>query len=277
MGFLKQSASNNFSVTYKDGSFLVADKGLFVETLVNGQPFEGFDSPFVYMNVAFVDASSGEAAYALTSINSQPITNASSDRVAPKMVILGDYGGSFTKGTVITIPAAVATDVLDPNVNFTLTVRNPEGNIATDINGQKLENVDPSKEYKIKLDLYGQYSVRYVASDVMWENESKMNYAVYSEDSEAPIIKFNTQPVSEAKVGDKIIIPNVTVSDNLSEVGKISLQYFVMTPSGKMVELTKGVRIFMPSDAGKYQILVMASDEAGNITLLKHQVTVKAE
>ena len=274
LGFLKQSSSNAFSVTYEGGAVTIGDKGLFVETMVNGEEFTGFESPFVYMNVAFVDANAGEAAYELVNINSQPMTNAASDRVAPKMVILGDYGGSYDKGETITLPRAVATDVLDPDVSFTLTVKKPDGSIATDVNGVKLENVDPTKTYELKLDMYGQYSVRYVAKDVTWENETKMNYAVYAEDSEGPTIKFKSKMVSEAKVGDKVVIPEIVISDNVSAVENIYVQYFVMTSGGKMVELTDGIRRFEPTTAGKYQVFVMAVDEAGNITSLKHTVVV---
>lgn len=276
IGFLKQSASNAFSVLYENGSFTVGDKGLFVETMVNGKEFTGFESPFVYMNVAFVEANAGESAYELVEVNSQPMTNASSDRVAPKMVILGDYGGSYDKGSVITLPAAVATDVLDSNVIFTLTVKNPDGTIAVDINGLKLENVDPTKTYSLRLDAYGQYSVRYLAKDTMWENETPMNYAVYSEDSQGPAVSFKSTMVSQAKVGDKVSVSDIDVSDNVSPAEKLSVQYFVMTPGGKMVELAGNIRIFEPTVAGQYQVLVMVTDEAGNITLLKHTIIVSA-
>ena len=89
-------------------------------------------------------------------------------------------------------------------------------------------------------------------------------------------LTFKSNIVSGAKLGDKVVIPQVIVSDNVSAVENIKVQYFVMTPSGKMVELTDGIRTFEPTTVGKYQVLIMVVDEAGNITSLKHTVMVSA-
>ena len=237
--------------------------------------FNGFPSGKIYVNLAFVNAT-GDSAYNIDEINSQIISTSPLDRVPPKIVILGTRGGIRKLNEVVTLPAAIAGDTLDSNVVFSMTVYDPEDNIVTDENGVKLENVDPGKEYQIKVDQYGQYRVTYSAQDTFnaTPNVQKYTYAITIEDDVKPVISFKHGFKTTAKVGDVIILPDFTVSVNVTAADTNVVNKYCLTSNGYPIVLDGNANSVKVAYPGVYEFRVIATDEKGNKQMLRQQIVV---
>ncbi len=271
-GFAANASSNRFKVKYYQGSITVNGSGVTVKTYSNGSAFNGFASGKVYVSVEFVGAEIG-ASYKIAEVNGQKITNTTLDRVAPKITVLGITGGSYKINESTVIPAALAGDTLDPNVTFTLRVMTPSLEVATSVDGVLLDNVDPSREYEIKFTEYGPYKVSYQAKDSFSGRTTNLVYNLTVEDSQGPVITFSSPIKTTAKVGDVLVIPNYTLSDNLDEASAIIAMNSCMVPGGEIVEMHNSNAI-IATRPGVYQLRVFAMDTMGNITLFRVNVTV---
>ena len=271
-GFAANAKSNRFKVKYYQGALTVNGSGLTVKKYSNGEAFNGFASGKVYVTVEFVNAEVG-ASYQLAEVNGQKVTTTTLDRVAPKITILGVTGGSYNINESTVLPAALAGDTLDPNVTFTVRVLSPSLEVVTSADGITLDNVDPTREYEIKLTEYGAYKVSYQAKDTFSGRTTNLVYNITVEDAEGPVITFAHSFQTTAKVGDVLIIPNYTLSDNLDDASAIISMNSCMVPGGEIVEMLNSNSI-VATRAGVYQLRVFAMDTMGNITLCRVDVVV---
>lgn len=261
-----------FTLGYANGNVSVGMTKLLVETYENGKPFIGFSSGKITLRVAFDNASVG-AKYALEEICGQPMTLQARDGFSPNIVVFGDYGGLQTYGSIVTLPSANALDVLDPFVTFTLTVKNPNGSVATDVNGKKLENVDPTAVYTLKMANYGQYFVSYKAVDSVG-NVNDWSYPLIVKDDVLPTLTFSGSFKDTAQVGDTLVLPNFTVSDNVTSANDLIVKKYVYTPSGTVYELSKSSNSIVCLQTGEYEFRITVMDEEGNLALYTRKVTV---
>ena len=160
-----------------------------------------------------------------------------------------------------------------------MKVTDGKGNIVTDVDGLKLNGVDPGREYTIKLDGYGQYSVSYTATDTFNQrnNTRQLNYTINVADEIAPEIKFEAKFAETVKVGNSIVIPKFTVTDNVSEEADITITKYVLTPSGVLVAVPENSNAVNAVQAGKYEFRIIAVDKAGNVAMERVTVTAVAE
>ena len=77
-------------------------------------------------------------------------------------------------------------------------------------------------------------------------------------------------------MGELIVIPNFTISDNITSAEEVVTNYCIITPNGKIMYLPAGSNSFKPAYAGVYEIRVLVYDKAGNIAMLQHKVNVVA-
>ena len=269
-------AANAFDLGYSQGKILIGTTKLDVKTYDNGEKFNGFPSEKILVRVEFEGAENG-AQILLVSVNGHPMNKSSSDRIGPKIVIMSDdYGGTKNLGDTVTLPRALAGDTLDPNITFTLKVTDPDGNVVTDANGILLDNVDPTREYTIRLTSYGKYSVAYSASDTFSKRVEPLTYAINVPDVTAPEITFAAKFKDTVKVGETIVIPKFTVSDDLSAAENIRVSKYAFTPSGVLVTIPEKSNSIKAFQAGKYEIRIVATDEAGNVRMVRRAITVTA-
>ena len=92
-------------------------------------------------------------------------------------------------------------------------------------------------------------------------------------DMEAPEITFDGQFQTSAKVGDVLVIPDFTVSDNLSAVEDIIVAKYVSNPYGGFIKLINGNSIKV-AHAGIYEFRIIAIDAIGNVKMIQAYVTV---
>ena len=272
----KGRALNEITFSYKLGKFYVDNLGVTVATDDNGNAFEGFPSGRVYMSAEIFGAKEGQK-YIIEQIDNHIIGASARDRATPRIAINGEYGGIYDVKSEYVVGSALASDVIDPNVNCTVTVTRPNGAIMTDVNGLALEDVAADKEYVIKLTEYGQYQVTYKSVD--WAGEEGIStYAVNIFDQKAPKLSLKGDFATTAKVGDTVELPLVEVTDDYSDVSEISVYrsvrnpYDVLTVFGYDKENT--VYRFTFKYAGEYKFVIVACDAAGNQTYLEYVVTV---
>lgn len=264
-----------FNISYASKAIIIGMSEIEITECVNGKPFNGFPSGKIMLSVAFDGAVPGHAAYDLSKVNGQPMNNATSDRISPKISVLSrGYGGCVSIGDVKTIPAAIAGDVLDPFVKFSLTVTAPDGTVAKDENGNSLENIDPTAEHTVKCDMYGRYNVTYTAVDNFNGVPNVWSYDLIVEDETAPEIVLSGRAVESATTGDYIAIPDFTVSDNITAAENIRVHKHVLSPSGELLAIPDDSNSIRCTQTGVYEFRITAIDEAGNVSIKRLSVTV---
>lgn len=181
-----------------------------------GNAFTGFPSGEAYVGFEFIDVSAGKyAAITLISINNQTINNAKVDVGAPELVINGACGGIVEKGSTAVIPSAYAKDVLSEVKSVTVTMTNAAGGFVTATDGTLLNAADASKEYTVTFNDYGRYMVKYLATDMPGnvaggDADAKLFYVFKNE---PPKYSINGTVALTAKVGDEVILPELTSED----------------------------------------------------------------
>lgn len=268
--------NSNVVVSFKNGKWVFDSTKTFsiaAERWDDGTPFEGFGGNSGYIGIAFEGATAGKASYMLSEVSNQLISANPADRMAPVIVMQGVYGGMCEVGKSATVQKALASDALDPMISFGVTVNAPDGSVVTSNDGIRLENVSPDRIYEFTPDMFGMYSVEYAASD-SFGNEQKFVYIVLVLDNVAPEIAFTGEPVKTGKVGEAFIIPEITVTDNVSAAENITVSRYVRTASGRMTTIDAKSNSFIPSRKGVYTVYVIAHDEAGNVAVKTYDVTV---
>ena len=239
---------------------------------LSGEEFKGFESGLINMKVEF-DGVRSSSSINLYTICGQPVKNLSYDILKPRITLTAPVVYYQTeKNKVMQTVKAVSADVLDLYVDFSMTAYAPGGKVLTDIYGKSLQNVDPSRIYSFKLNTFGNYIFVYTAED--WAgNEATLTYSVTLYDTEGPKIVLDGQVISEARVGDDIVIPDAIVKDNVSE----SLVYYVYvkTPDNLVVKInhTK-YGSFKVADAGVYTLIYVSYDNEGNMTQAEYKINV---
>lgn len=276
-------SDNSFEIGFNGSKFYVGNVRATVLTDDQGNAFNGFPSDRVYISVNISEAKVG-AGYTVKEIDNHTISGLSVDRVAPRIVISGEYGGLYKAGDQYVINPALVSDAIDPSASATLTVKTPAGKIAKDVNGKELNAVAVNASYTITLTEVGQYNVVYTATDSE-SNKKVFNYGVNILDTVAPVIKFGSA-AKQATVGEKFTFPAVTVTDDVTSSENLIVYLTVKSYDGVLTELggikedINGTTYTVRYDytfryAGEYTLMALAMDEAGNQTLATFTVTVK--
>lgn len=269
------AAGDEFDVAYNgEGKITINGSAIGITVRDDGQPFQGF-SGNVYVGMQFVGAKNAQIK--LVSVDGQPMKNVVSDRVGPKIVIEGTYGGCVNKDSVVTLPAANAGDALAANISFTMSVVSPSGEPVTDVNGLVLKDVDPRKEYSIKATEYGQYKVSYTAAELNLSraNTTTFIYVVNVTDTVAPEIQFQHAFQTTVNVDGNIILPVFTLTDNVTAAENIICIKLIITPDGRVNQLPDNCNAIQATQSGIYEIRIVAFDEAHNIQMVSRFVEVK--
>ena len=257
---------NIFTLGYEAGSVSLTteDVSVFVSLsqYENGEKFTGFPSGRIYLSVNTL-GNKANARYKIENVNGNVVSYANRDNEAPALLLYGNYGGSVKKGRTFVTNIAEGSDVYAPETEVSFTVYDPDGKVVSDVKGKKMQNVIPDKVYEIKAGKYGQYKVVYLIKTVGWmeeeqEHEFEITYDV--PDDLPPTIKFTNNGTKTAKVGDVIVMPDFTVSDNLTPSGRILVWKYVINPYGQLVELEGDANSVIARIKGEYTFVVYAQD-----------------
>ena len=92
-------------------------------------------------------------------------------------------------------------------------------------------------------------------------------------DQEDPTVQMSGIWIEEAKVGQTIVLPEVTVTDNLNNGLRMKVSFYA--PDGKEIEYRAGN--FTPDSVGVYYLIIKAVDDAGNDKLSVYSLNVTSE
>ena len=240
-----------------------------INSTSDGKEFNGFDSGKIYLTFEFVNASENNF-FELYKINSQ-VFSSKKNNIKPSIAFTTNvsYFGDYNE--VYTINRAVALDVLDPMVTFTMTVLEPNGQIVKDVNGLELKDVDPTKDYQIKLDSYGVYVVSYYAEDSMKRVEKNIGFSITVFERNVPVITLEGKEIVEGNVGESIYIPKAIATD--IEDGELKVNIYITTPAGRVYSVTGDG--FKADVAGKYTVCYSVYDSSYNLAMYTYEIIVK--
>lgn len=242
-----------------------------VNEWLGGRPFDGFTDNRAYVEYVF-EGVSAKSVIEINGINGNYFNDESEDWITPTIDLVGDYGGEYVFGDVVTLPTVVASDVLSGDVDAYVTMTMPSGAKATTVDGKAIDNLlCDGSELKVALTEYGRYLIRITASDSSG-NLAAVSPVLRVVDTEKPTLTVSGEIPTEAKVGDNIVVPKATATDNLTEKPEITV--FVMTPDGKYTEITDGDAGFRPTTAGIYNVVYVVFDEQGNFASETHKIRV---
>ncbi len=261
-----------FDITYTNQSRIIKldNKTLSVDTCVNGEAFNGFTSGSAYVSFE-MNGVKGDSTLEMYSINGQYFSSYYEDFGKPAVSVNGNYASKYDFGTVLSTKTAAGIDTVSGYCYTTVTVRliGQNGNVK-DVNGVAIKDLDASKSYDIKLDGYGEYIISYSAVDASGNKSSNTYSTFYVEDNEKPTIELVSKPSTVAKVGDKFVMPELSVSDNRTE----NLEAFavITNPENDYKCVTADGYTFTMK--GSYMITLGVFDEQGNLATIVYYVEV---
>lgn len=269
--------ASSFLIGYADKAFVVnASTAVNIAKTQSGETFNGFPSGKVYFDIELCDAQSGDAIFLhkICDVNA----NNTRDNTGPSISTANSIITTAVKDSIYTVQKVIVCDVLSPNVKASLTVIAPNGAPAVSTDGVTLENVDATKDYQIMLSDYGEYLVNVVAQeDSAWKFSTKsyLEYTLSVVDGEKPTLTFKGAFQKELNVGELLMIPEYTVSDNFTKAEEIHVIKMIINPKGMPVYLDEGSTALKCEYAGIYKIYFYVYDQMGNLTVFQTNVTVK--
>lgn len=271
---------SSFTISYDNSTgMLSVGSVLTVDMTSSAYGFGGFPSDRIRLSGAFAEVT-GEAGLRFYRVNNQTLNNRAYDVATPQVTLLGNMDRSFTPGEKVTVVPAIATDVLDPNVTFSLTVTSPDGQTVVSEDGVSLSGVDPTRAYSFTADQIGVYAVRWQARDSSGNLQSS-SLSLMVKDGQAPSIAFPEGSVREGSVGSAVPVAAVSVSDDFDE--DVAYYVYLTRPDGVMLPLytfaTDGSVLFfdgfVPDVAGEWTVTYYAADDTGNAAVESYVVTVR--
>ena len=250
-----------------------------VETDLQGNPFEGFNSSKAYLRVEMEDITRlKQAGVDIFSICGQMISGIYVDNIKP-MISASAAAGARPCGSEYEIPAVYYGDVLDPSAVCQMHVLAPDGTYAVSKDDVLLDtNTDPAQSYVLPLVQHGSYTINYTVTDTSG-NELVYSYVISSADVLAPEVQI-LPPVTTGKVNTQIPVAQIKITDNVdTDLESFIVYAYVVTPQdqvyGLLDEGLKQTGSFTVEYAGVYTVQYMVMDSAGNMTIASYQVTVE--
>ena len=235
-----------------------------------GNTFSGFASGKLYLTMSFEKLETN-AAVKVLSINAHNLNNRTFDMLKPGVSVLGETGGFFTVGDKVTVYKGATADVISPFCTFYVNVLDPDGEIVTNTDGERMEQIYPDRNFTIELTKIGAYIVQFYSEDADGNKEKNISYPLNVLDLVAPVLSAPASPIPEtAKVGEKLKLPTVTATDGVD--GELEVMAYVVRPDLRIQTVTTGSVEFTMT--GMYVIKYYAFDTAGNSDILEYTVFV---
>lgn len=232
-----------------------------------------FTSSLCYLDVTLEEVN-GAASIVIDSLNAQNFrNNRSEDNVAPR-ISLRDFSGEYEIGSVITVSAPCVTDVLSTVLDGDISLyAEKDGEVLYSVDGVKLDGYcDALREYQIRLDGFGQYSISFTAKDGAGKIVSKMCFVAVV-DRVAPVLTVNGNETPTLKKGDTLEL-SYTVSDDRTATENVTVTVFMRDVKTNAFYTFNEYKIRF-SYAGEFEVYLYAKDEAGNYSYKIVRVTVE--
>ena len=261
-----------FELRFTGGNVLIYNSSYAISDFESGAAFDGFPSGLVNVSVQFKGVESNTS-FELESINRQSFRANATDNVAPQIALLEDSSVLQELGAVVSVPKAVSSDVLNPQVDFRVSVKGPDGNYVTDLDGRQLKDAPAAGDYKIRLETYGEYVVEYISVD---ESNGRMTTRIVHflvERKIIPVLNFDFEIQETAAVGDTVLVSSASV-DGAEEGTNYTLERYLILPDRKMINFEENYYdSFVAAEAGIYTVRYYIVDESGNYNVYDFTVT----
>ncbi len=251
---------------------VVGHAGLKLDKLsktVSGENFNGFSGGKFYLDVSFENVT-GEAGITLYSFCGLTLSTSKKDGQGPIIELLDPLVLEHNTFERCKLPAARAVDVLDPFSNITVSMTDADGNYVKDLTGKDISGIDATVAVEYTVEKVGAYKIVYTAVDSIG-NPRKATYTVLVVEKNSPTINLDGEIKTEAKVGDKIKLPNASVKDDTDTNAKLFVYY--TEPNGKRVVLNG--KSFTVTKKGTYKLYYYACDQYYNGLTLCFTIVVK--
>ena len=267
--------SNKYSLEFNNifSQFGISDGSSTSWFALDGVGSNYFTSGKVYLDVEF-SKMVGKSTLQLFNLNGQNLKQMATDLLRPSIAVFETVvGKKYSIGDKVSTSLAVGLDVLDPYTVTTVSVMNANGEVVTDVNGVKLQNVAANVSWEFKIETYGYYSVVYSVQDSS-NKKGSYQYVVSATDDIKPTLTLECRVVESAKVNDTIYVPLAKGTDNVSK--NVTIGYYVITPDNVLHYLQRSLYdSFKVTKAGTYTIRYTLMDELGNMLIKDFTVTVK--
>ena len=243
-----------------------------IEQMDNGTNFDGFYQGGVEVSFAVcrVDPEKG------AQLNIQQVSNQQfssrfyngeiavySDRTSPVISYFGDVPeGQYHIDNQVTLPAAIAYDVLNGKCEVFVKVTAPNGKVV-------LDRLSADTPRVFALSFYGKYTIEYITKDG-GGREYITPYVISVVDEVPPTLTINGALQDTYTLGSTVSLPSATATDNVSNV---VVYVTVISPDRKMTVKNHGDS-YTFSEKGTYRIYYRVVDEAGNYVAELLTVTV---
>jgi hypothetical protein len=271
----------DFQIIYSNSDYLIKDSVLNniagIQNDANGRPFNGFTSNRVYVSFEFKNVT-GASSVLLYSINNQYMGNTSTDNFAPVIAVLGEYGGMTAFNSTAIIPAAEAEDVLAYTNGTKVTVLMPDGTPATSTDGVLLSNADASREYTVRFNKIGKYSIQYSATDSNNNEVKTLPKTAYVIDEVIPSYSLKSKVPETGSIDKEIVVPDI----NINQVAGKTISYYIilLNPYYEQTLLYSSNNenqdkiSFTPSVEGEYILRYYVFDQYYNYSIQDYVITV---
>lgn len=249
--------------------FAFGQASVKITKTLNGEAFNGFESGYVYISYEMSDVAF-DSSFTVYKINNQSM-GAEVDIAAPELIFSTYGGGVVELGDIVTVDRVYAGSVFARDITVSYSIVGPDGKFVKDIKGVELSSANAvySNVYQFKADQLGAYRIAISAiSSIKIGNETvqfmnAQSYAINVTDTISPKITLLSSIAKTYKLGETFKMPEVTVTDNLSEDLKVIT--YIVDPNDVYVDCTEKDYVF--EELGTYKVKFMAIDEAHNISI----------
>lgn len=231
-----------------------------------------FNSSLCYIDIKIKDIY-GNASLIIDSLNAQSFrNNLLTDNVRPIMS-LKDFSGEYEIGSVINMLKPCVTDVLSTVVDGEVSLYvEKDGEVLYSVDRVRLdETCDAMRDYQLKLESYGQYTISYAYRDGAGMLATKLCFVAVV-DVNAPIIELSGDSKISVKQG-KILTLEYKVSDDISSVEDIVVTVFMRDVKSNAFYTFNENKIPF-HNAGTFEVYIYAKDGSGNYSYKTIMVTV---
>lgn len=260
------TTATRLKVSYDNALYSIKDdSGIDIANIknyLNGDVFKGFSSEIDFKVV--LNDVTGITTFRLFEIGNQIMSNVDDDYTVPSITLNGELDRQAQINEEVIIPSAESYDVLGFKTKLSIKVTDPEG--------KTIYSSNDGNSTTLKLEKYGTYYVNYNASD---ERNNPMTYSrtITVLDDIAPTISLSGEIVKQVNLNDKVILPEFTVSDNITQEDNIASGIILEGPDSSFMYLKSNE--FVATVKGKYIVRYYAIDEAGNVVYKDYIVEVK--
>ena len=224
-----------------------------IEKWDNGTTYNGFTSGGAYFSVK-VDGIYGLTSIKLFGFGNQTYAKSSTLSV-PSVALLGNLkSGIVALNEKVFVPKAVGFSAISYKVSVTYEVLGP--------NGETVKSGKGTEAGSFVCNKYGRYTCVYTAYDEVNGVSAQLPFYFEVRDTVAPTVTADAN-LGKVKVGSSFAIKKAGVSDN-SGSDKCVVKVFVIDTYYNSTDVTASMK-YTPKKSGRYKVVYMAMDEAGNI------------